>query len=85
MILGPDVQQPMIQVKDLNFVIIDEMKCRVAQGHHYRIGALPGPSLVSLSYLLFTSASTGHPKGVMVEHRGVVRLVKQSNMAAYLP
>jgi aspartate racemase len=30
----------------------------------------------SLAYVMHTSGSTGEPKGVMVEHRGVVRLVK---------
>ncbi len=29
-----------------------------------------------LAYIMYTSGSTGTPKGVMVEHRGVVRLVK---------
>lgn len=30
----------------------------------------------SLAYVMYTSGSTGKPKGVMVEHRNVVRLVK---------
>lgn len=37
----------------------------------------------SLAYLMFTSGSTGEPKGVMVEHRGVVRLVKGTNYARF--
>jgi amino acid adenylation domain-containing protein len=32
-----------------------------------------------LVYVMYTSGSTGRPKGVMVEHRNVVRLVKNSN------
>ncbi|MFK4473065.1 amino acid adenylation domain-containing protein/non-ribosomal peptide synthase protein (TIGR01720 family) [Paenibacillus sp. RC73] len=32
-----------------------------------------------LAYLMYTSGSTGKPKGVMVEHRNVVRLVKNTN------
>jgi len=32
-----------------------------------------------LVYTIFTSGSTGRPKGVMVEHRNVVRLVKNTN------
>ncbi|KAH7323159.1 hypothetical protein B0I35DRAFT_477044 [Stachybotrys elegans] len=45
---------------------------------------LPGPN--SLAYVVFTSGSTGKPKGVMIEHRGVVRLAKQtiySNAGAF--
>jgi len=32
-----------------------------------------------LAYVMYTSGSTGKPKGVQVEHRSVVRLVKQTN------
>jgi amino acid adenylation domain-containing protein len=42
-------------------------------------GALPD----SLAYILFTSGSTGRPKGVAVPHRGVVRLVRDTNFAEF--
>src|SRR5205823_7050475 len=35
----------------------------------------------NLAYVMFTSGSTGQPKGVAVPHRAVVRLVKQTNYA----
>jgi amino acid adenylation domain-containing protein len=38
-----------------------------------------------LAYVLFTSGSTGQPKGVLIEHRSVVRLVKGSNFMTWNP
>ncbi|MBN3963087.1 non-ribosomal peptide synthetase [Nostoc sp. NMS8] len=35
----------------------------------------------NLAYVMYTSGSTGTPKGVSVIHRGVVRLVKETNYA----
>jgi amino acid adenylation domain-containing protein len=35
----------------------------------------------NLAYVMYTSGSTGRPKGVGIPHRGVVRLVKQTNFA----
>ena len=36
-------------------------------------------------YVMFTSGSTGRPKGVVVAHRGVVRLVRDTNYVAIQP
>ncbi|KAJ5957953.1 Beauvericin nonribosomal cyclodepsipeptide synthetase BEA1 [Penicillium viridicatum] len=41
---------------------------------------LPEPIATSLAYVIFTSGLTGRPKGVIVEHRGIVRLVKNTNV-----
>ena len=40
---------------------------------------LPDPRWLtpsSLAYVIYTSGTTGHPKGVLIEHRGIVNLVK---------
>src|ERR1044071_1596946 len=34
---------------------------------------------------MYTSGSTGEPKGVMIEHRSVVRLVKNTNYCKFGP
>lgn len=42
-----------------------------------------GPSC--LAYVMYTSGSTGQPKGVMVENRAVVRLVRDTNFCRFGP
>lgn len=42
-------------------------------------GAEPAISADDLAYVMYTSGSTGCPKGVMVPHRGIVRLVSDCN------
>jgi amino acid adenylation domain-containing protein len=38
-----------------------------------------------LAYVIYTSGSTGVPKGVMVEHRAIVRLVRNTNYVQLSP
>ncbi|MCP5052330.1 MAG: amino acid adenylation domain-containing protein [bacterium] len=45
----------------------------------------PPSSPSSLAYIMYTSGSTGQPKGVMVEQRSVVRLVKNTNYIQITP
>jgi amino acid adenylation domain-containing protein/non-ribosomal peptide synthase protein (TIGR01720 family) len=50
--------------------------------------ALPprgGATARSLAYVIYTSGSTGTPKGVAVEHRGVVRLVRNTDYVRLTP
>ncbi len=39
----------------------------------------------SLAYLMYTSGSTGQPKGIGIPHRGVVRLVRNTNYYDFGP
>ena len=38
-----------------------------------------------LAYVMYTSGSTGKPKGVMVEHRSIIRLVRNTNYCDFSP
>jgi amino acid adenylation domain-containing protein len=42
-----------------------------------------GINAQNLAYVIYTSGSTGIPKGVMVEHRAIVRLVCNSNYISF--
>lgn len=45
----------------------------------------PAARATSLAYVMYTSGTTGRPKGVMVENRGIVRLVRNTNYCRFGP
>jgi len=46
---------------------------------------IPAGGPTSLAYVMYTSGSTGQPKGVMVENRAIVRLVRSTNFCKFGP
>jgi aspartate racemase len=55
----------------------------IARESDQNIGKISGPD--DPAYVMYTSGSTGRPKGVTVPHRGVVRLVRNTNYASFEP
>ncbi|KAL3482122.1 acetyl-CoA synthetase-like protein [Aspergillus californicus] len=77
-LLGPGVERPALGQVDVQFVpILVALRSWRLQ---IRLDSAPVPGPASLAYVLFTSGSTGKPKGVMVQHRGIVRLTKSTNV-----
>jgi non-ribosomal peptide synthetase component F len=54
---------------------------KIAKSLEKRSCANPNINVLSnnLAYVMYTSGSTGKPKGIMIEHKSVVRLVKDTN------
>ncbi|MFI9005867.1 AMP-binding protein [Actinosynnema sp. NPDC053489] len=46
---------------------------------------MPEPTARDPAYVMFTSGSTGMPIGVVVPHRGIVRLVRNTGLLAFGP
>ncbi|WP_343073363.1 non-ribosomal peptide synthase/polyketide synthase [Pyxidicoccus fallax] len=69
--------------RDARVVFIDADRERIAA----MPDTAPGVAVTSadLAYVMYTSGSTGQPKGVCVPHRGVVRLVMGTNYARFGP
>ena len=61
-----------------------KVKLQAADESRVRTPALAVRS-ESLAYILYTSGSTGVPKGVCTPHRGVIRLVRNSDYAEFGP
>ncbi|KAF2462487.1 amino acid adenylation, partial [Lindgomyces ingoldianus] len=86
-LLGSDVQPPEVKLSSVEFVRITEvLNDQAKDGIAGCKSAMAArPSAKSLAYVMFTSGSTGQPKGVMIEHRGIVRLVRDNNLVQHLP
>lgn len=65
------------ELKQYNYIDIEELKKHYDNKKEYKIITVVDEN--DTSYVMYTSGSTGNPKGVMNTHKGVVRLVKNTN------
>ncbi|EFQ87504.1 hypothetical protein PTT_16983 [Pyrenophora teres f. teres 0-1] len=84
-LVGAGAQPPECQPAGVKFVLIADTLRTDDDSSPQTSIACPGPSATNLAYVMFTSGSTGMPKGVMVEHRAIVRLVRDNNLVQHLP
>ncbi|EHA25438.1 non-ribosomal peptide synthetase [Aspergillus niger ATCC 1015] len=77
-LVGSGCQFPIMHMDRVDIVPMVRLSTGVSLNSAYNEGTLPSPN--SLAYVMFTSGSTGQPKGVMIEHRAVVSRVKGCNM-----
>jgi amino acid adenylation domain-containing protein len=68
---------------------ISSSECRVLELKDLQGESESGPAIFTgerdLAYLMYTSGSTGAPKGAMIEHRGIVNLVRNQNYVDLSP
>lgn len=67
---------------DINIVNIDlngELYQNISANFSCPYNSLPS----DLAYIMYTSGSTGNPKGVMIEQKSIVRLVKNTNFISF--
>ncbi|KAM0514832.1 hypothetical protein ACHAPE_006507 [Trichoderma viride] len=87
-LLGSNVTAPEIQLPGVELARISDIlmqRCDVNDMIPHANQNSSGPSATSLAYVIFTSGSSGKPKGVMIEHRSVVRLVRDTVMTSRFP
>src|SRR6266478_3230924 len=74
---------PSFQSAEPTQIVIAEDEPAAVSDREENPQQVAGPT--SLAYVMYTSGSTGRPKGVMVEHRGIVRLVRGTNYCHFGP
>ncbi len=65
-------------VEGVSIVVLDLAWASIGQEPRTMLSDAAGGS-AALAYIMYTSGSTGQPKGTLISHRSVVRLVKATN------
>ncbi|XOI99323.1 amino acid adenylation domain-containing protein [Paenibacillus polymyxa] len=65
----------------VEIIVTDQIEGELSRESSENPGCSHNPR--DLAYVMYTSGSTGKPKGVMVEHKSVVRLVRNTNYVEF--
>jgi aspartate racemase len=82
-LLLTSVAQKHIAPSSVEVALIEQAADETLQDASEKSKPLVSPD--SLAYMMYTSGSTGNPKGVTVPHRAIIRLVKNNDFASFAP
>jgi amino acid adenylation domain-containing protein len=82
-LLVTSANQKSIAPASVQIALIEEASDEKLDDSSERKRPLVSPD--SLAYIMYTSGSTGNPKGVTVPHRAIIRLVKNNDFASFSP
>lgn len=81
LILAPDAERSRLSVHGLDLLSAASFASDQGSANAENLPNLAYPD--SLAYTTYTSGSTGVPKGISIPHRGVVRLVRDTNYMTF--
>jgi len=73
MVLAHTAQQEIFAANGLALILLDQAWQEISRRDERNLGLEIAPH--QLAYIIYTSGSSGEPKGVMIEHRSVLNLV----------
>ncbi len=80
-LLGKQNMLDELALAETNVEVINIENEKIQNSSVENVNVISSPE--DLIYIIYTSGSTGRPKGVGVKHRGVVRLVKNTNVMTF--